>query len=413
MPRTARHVLLTAAACLALCRGTGLAGEPPPAGAPPARARPRFLGPRTGPERAAALAKEGGTAATEKAVAAGLDWLARHQEPDGRWDADGFPQRCAKGGPACTGIGKGQHGEAIPCPFDSAISALATLAFLGAGHGPWVAGDPYGDVVERALTHGRGAGDPWGAALWAQALAEAAVLEGGEARREAAQAAARRLLGVREKDGAWAYIGGWRPGSDVPLTALVVPALVAARDAGFPLPTDVAPEVERWLLSLEADEGRLAYLKDGRAYGYTPTTANGIAAAAIREQLEVGLDGKRHKSHLSLAARDRPDWVISFREIDVPGRGKLKVQVGHLSFYEWWYGTEATFQAGGDAWRGWFSRLSGALVPHQVAAGCAKGSWDPVGGYERATGGRVFATALGVLMLETPYRRRRLSETRP
>jgi len=93
----------------------------------------------------------------------------------------------------------------------------------------------------------------------------------------------------------------------------------------------------------------------------------------------------------------------------VPGQGKVKVQVGHLSLYEWWYGTEATFQAGGEAWSGWFARLRGALVPHQATAGRARGSWDPLGTYERQTGGRVFATALAVLRLETPYRVRRLA----
>ena len=95
---------------------------------------PRLVGPRTGPEREAALKKNGGTATTEKAVRLGLDWLARHQAENGGWDADGFPSRCD--GKACEGIGKGQHGEEMPCPFDRAISALATLAFLGQGEGP-------------------------------------------------------------------------------------------------------------------------------------------------------------------------------------------------------------------------------------------------------------------------------------
>ncbi len=40
---------------------------------------------------------------------------------------------------------------------------------------------------------------------------------------------------------------------------------------------------------------------------------------------------------------------------------------------------------------------------------CARGSWDPEGMYERLTGGRVFATAMAVLMLEAPYRHRRLA----
>ena len=401
--------LVVATFVLLLARGEGVADDAPAAPRPAVPAR-RFLGPRAGPERAAALAREGGTAATEKAVEAGLDWLARHQDADGGWDADGFAGHCAPGAPACEGIGKGQHGEAVPCPFDGAISALATLAFLGAGHGPWVEGDPWRDVTERALEEARGGGDPWGDALWAQALAEADVLEGHGRFHEGAMRSARRLIAARQPDGAWAYAAGFRRGADVPYTALVVPALVAARDAGFAVPDGLAADVDRWLTSLEVDQGRLAYLKDGRAFGYTPTTANGLAAAAIREQLEVGRTGARHRSHLGLAARERPEWAISYRDIEVPGRGKLEVQVGHLSFYEWWYGTEATFQAGGDAWHGWFARLASALVPHQVRAGCARGSWDPVGGYERDTGGRVFATALGVLMLETPYRRRRLSQ---
>ena len=93
----------------------------------------------------------------------------------------------------------------------------------------------------------------------------------------------------------------------------------------------------------------------------------------------------------------------------MPGQGRRRVQVGHLSFYEWWYGSMATFQAGGDAWAGWFARAKAALVPHQRTDGCARGSWDPVAAYERQTGGRVFATALGAMILETPYRHRRVA----
>lgn len=49
-----------------------------------------------------------------------------------------------------------------------------------------------------------------------------------------------------------------------------------------------------------------------------------------------------------------------------------------------------------------------ALVGNQVKSGCARGSWDPKGTYERQTGGRVMATALGALMLTQPYRHRRM-----
>ena len=40
---------------------------------------------------------------------------------------------------------------------------------------------------------------------------------------------------------------------------------------------------------------------------------------------------------------------------------------------------------------------------HPTGAGARSGSWEPVGVWG-ADGGRVYSTALGVLMLQTPYR---------
>ena len=88
----------------------------------------------------------------------------------------------------------------------------------------------------------------------------------------------------------------------------------------------------------------------------------------------------------------------------------MSVQIGSLSLYNWYYGTVAGFQAGGGTWSNWFGKAKSALLPHQRKDGCAKGSWDPVGTYEKQTGGRVFATALAVLILEQPYRHRKLGK---
>ncbi len=388
---------------LLLLVSEGRAEEPAPAA--PAR---RLLGPRLGPEREAALKRYGGTAETEQAVLGGLDWLLRHQGPEGLWDADGFASRCAPAGPVCEGKGRGQHGEDLPCPFDEAISALALLAFLGAGYVPGAPGAE-GPALERALTRLAATGDSWALPLVTEALAEAEALEGRGRWRRALEANAKRLVGARQPDGAWGYAAPWRRGSDVPYTALVVPALLAARDAGVALPEDLGRGVDAWLTSLEAEQGKLAYLLDGRAYGYTPTTSNGHAAFALRELLETGTRSPRHATHAALVAGEAPAWKISFREVEVPGRGRLRVQVGHLSLYAWWYGTLGSFQKGGAAWTRWQGALKGALLPHQRKNGCARGSWDPEGTYERQTGGRVFATALAVLMLEQPYRHRRLA----
>jgi hypothetical protein len=129
----------------------------------------------------------------------------------------------------------------------------------------------------------------------------------------------------------------------------------------------------------------------------------------MREWLRAGLGGSRHRAHAGLVASEKPVWRISFREVDVPGRGKIRAQVGNLSLLQWWYGTLGSFQRGSAAWSGWFGAAKPALLGHQRNDGCARGSWDPEGTYERQTGGRVFSTALAVLVLEAPYRHRRLA----
>jgi len=378
--------------------------------AAPALAAPttnRLIGPRSGPEREKALKKNGGTKKTEEIVARGLDWLARHQAKNGGWDADGFASECEAGGKRCDGKGKGQHGEAVPCPFDHAISAIVTLAFLGHGHLPGVEGDPLATTVEKALARLENPRDAWALVLTTQVFAEAEAMEGKGRYEKKAAALARSLLARRQKDGGWGYAAGFRPGSDVPYTALAVQALVAARDAGVTLPADFGTGVDKYLASLEEKGGKLAYLRNGRAYGYTPTTSNAHCAVAIRELVGNGTDGKRHRAHTALVLKRKPVWKITFRKVNVPGRGKVPVQIGNLSMYQWWYGTIGLFQRGGGDWSSWFGKVKSALVKNQRKSGCAKGSWDPKGTYERQTGGRVFATALGVLMLEQPYRHRR------
>ena len=268
--------------------------------------------------------------------------------------------------------------------------------------------DPHAAVVEKALDRLANPRDAWALALSTQAFAEAEAMEGKGRWREKVSALANSLLERRQKDGGWGYAAGFRPGSDVPYTALAVQALVAARDAGFTLPVDFGKRLDAYLTSLEESKGRLAYLLKGRAYGYTPTTSNAHCALAIRELTGVGIGGKRHRSHLALVLRKKPVWKISFREVNVPGRGKVPVQVGNLSMYQWWYGTVGLFQRGGTDWSSWFGKVKSALVKNQLKTGCARGSWDPKGTYERQTGGRVFAAALGVLMLTQPYRHRRI-----
>ncbi|MCE9584108.1 MAG: hypothetical protein K8T20_16615 [Planctomycetes bacterium] len=366
--------------------------------------KPKLVGPRTGPEKDAALKKYGGTKETEAAVELGLDWLARHAEEGGGWKADTYNSHCA-GDRKCEGIAGGHHGEAVPHPYNDAQTGFCTLAFLGHGVLPNENGNAQEKLVFNSLKALQSPHSGWGLALACEALSEAEAMERKGRWKDAAHRLAQRLVDMRLEDGAWAYAGNMRGGSDTPYTAFCVQAIVASRDAGFETPSDLPVKIDAFLNSLEENKGgRLAYLKDGRKYGYTPTRTNGHSGAAIRELLAVGTDSTRHKLHLGCVQGDIPSWSITWRTV----RGyKEKFQEGNLNLYQWYYGTIAAFHAGGSLWSSYFGAVKKELLAHQRKSdkdGCAKGSWNNEGTYEIDVGGRVFTTSLAILMLEQPYR---------
>jgi hypothetical protein len=368
--------------------------------------KPKLTGPITdAKEKEAALKKYGGTKETEAAVELGLAWLARHVEAGGGWKADTYNTHCAEGGKKCEGIGGGHHGEKVPHPYNDAQTAFCTLAFLGHGVLPNAEGTEQEKLVESSLKQLQSPHSGWGMALACEALSTAEALERKGRWKASALRLAKQIADSRLEDGCWAYAGDFRGGSDTPYTAFCVQAMVAARDAGYEIPADLATKTDAFLNSLEeAKGGRLAYLKTGRQYGYTPTRTNGHSGAAIRELLAVATSGDRHKLHLMCVGNDIPAWKIEYAT--VPGY-KEKLPMGNLSLYQWYYGTIASFHAGGSLWTSYYGAVKRELLAHQRKSekdGCAKGSWNNEGTYEIDVGGRVFTTALAVLMLEQPYR---------
>src|SRR4029079_6650299 len=88
--------------------------------------------------------RRGGSAESEAAVQAALQWLAGNQSSDGRWDADRF------------GAGKeekilGQDRQGAGARAYTAMTGLALLTFLGAGN-THLEGK-YKDHVKRGLEH--------------------------------------------------------------------------------------------------------------------------------------------------------------------------------------------------------------------------------------------------------------------
>jgi hypothetical protein len=82
--------------------------------------------------------------------------------------------------------------------------------------------------------------------------------------------------------------------------------------------------------------------------------------------------------------------------------------------YYWYYATQVMFQMQGDHWQAWNNHLRPLLVDSQVQQGPLAGSWDPKGAVADrwgVEGGRLYVTAMHLLMLEVYYRHLPLYQT--
>jgi hypothetical protein len=78
-------------------------------------------------------------------------------------------------------------------------------------------------------------------------------------------------------------------------------------------------------------------------------------------------------------------------------------KISELNYYYWYYGTLALYQYGGRAWQDWNNVVREVLISEQIKTGRLAGSWDPNDEWGRY-GGRLYSTALATLTLEVYYR---------
>jgi len=364
------------------------------------------------------VARFGGTPQTEDAVQAGLAWFAAHQSPDGRWSRIDFLAQCPPGD-RCTGIARRRTESAV----DAGLTALALLAFLGAGYTD--ADGPYTDVVRRGIDALLAAQQPSGGferdesmagycdSVATLALAEYAALTREARVRAALERAVARLVASQHPLGGWDYLPGPVAGrNDTSITAWMVQALHAAAAAGVTVPEETLVRAALHFVRATERDGRVRYadagtgfkLDDGLrpVYRYGP----GMLAAGLMSTQMLGwrLDGEMPLRQRGLVLADLPSERLA--------RGGDPTHL-HCEYY-WYYGTLAMFQRGGDDWQRWNARLRDTLLPLQDRARGAGGrkrhsfgSWPPYGenwGLWGQMGGRVYTTAIATLTLEVYYR---------
>lgn len=340
---------------------------------------------RTPATRASAAKLLGGSSETEAAVNSALKWLASVQQEDGHW----CPQSTAAGREdKVYGHDRGGCGS----DADSGITALATLAFLGAGH-THLEGE-YQNNVQRALEYlvrnqaidGDLSG---GAKLFARmychsmsllAISEALAMTGDQRLTPAVKRGVLYTVESQDKrSGGWRYQPGDR--GDMSQFGWVVMALHSARHGGIKVEDATWQRMIRFHDSCRTGASRgLASYRAGEGPS-TAMTAEALACAHF-----LGVD-------ISPAAITEATSRIGD---ELPSSQKI-------NSYYWYYATLALNQTRGEVWQRWNEQLQRTLLSQQLATGSEKGSWSPDGlwaGY----GGRVYSTALSTMCLEVYYR---------
>jgi len=333
-------------------------------------------------ERLRLAKKFGGGRTTERAVDRGLEWLSKVQSEDGAWRGRSWTMLSPKFN-AKSGIGSGE--------FEIAMTGLALLAFVNAGHTP--AQGEYAGVVDKGTRfllanigdYGKfitGASHyMYNHAIATQALCELYAATADPYIGTGAQLAVDFLGWAQHRES-----GGWRyeanQSGDTSVTGWVVLALNSAHKARL----DVTGfrDAMRFLDRVtDQTYYRVGYMNPGDR----PLNSR-LAGVAMVCRLFLG--ERKRTSRIMLPAYRIRARLPSKRTYD---------------FYSWYYGSLGMFQLGDEFWKPWNDALESVLLDTQDTRPGSPlfGSWPPDPNHGR-TGGRVYQTALGVLMLTNYYR---------
>lgn len=330
----------------------------------------------------------------------GLNWLARHQLPDGGWNFDHRHGECRG---RCSHPGT-KTGARI------AATGLALMPFLGAGHSP-EEGD-YREVVA-AGTHflmrnmGQGgslwqpSGQMYGHGIATLALCECYGIlaadgkpDDGSSRvdlQELKQAASRALYFIvqaQARDGGWRYSPG--QAGDTSVVGWQIMALKSGADAGLEKHPGTLEAADLFLDAVQTETaGDPSYGMVGITYSYQPygrkitpaTTAIGLTC-----RMYMGISPFHPGMEIAI------DRIVKAGPI--PG-----------DMYYNYYANQVVFQHGGPQWEAWSGQLNEMLMQTQAVGGHRDGSWHFLNGdHGSSAGGRLYATAMSCLCLEETFR---------
>jgi hypothetical protein len=359
-------------------------------------------------EAAAAKVAQKSAATTTAAVKDALDWLERHQHPEGYWDSDGFAEQCT-GDESCSGKGQALN--------DVGVTGLALLAFLEAKS--TVTAGPYKKAVMQAAKYLCDVQDPEDGCMvpkesthymYNHAISSLAMIETyGRSKwpilKKHAQRAVDFIHESKNPGKAWRYnLGEADPEeqNDTSVTGWMVLCLIAAEQYGLDVDKQDLRDALKFIDAMtDAETGRTGYMYPGSfssreagdetIWPFGKTEALTALAMTCRIlSVKVLGDTQAQKESLEAGAEllraKAPEWDS---------------QKGTIDYYYWFHGAKVIQLTATEEWKEWKAALLKALMASQSRKGCEKGSWDPQKDPWGDNGGRVYSTALLVLCLQS------------
>lgn len=299
------------------------------------------------------------TAATDRAIARGLAYLAAQQHADGSFGSGGYRGNVA-------------------------ITALVGMAFVSGGSTP--GRGPYGRQVSRCIDYllantqqsgfivhqpSASHGPMYGHGFAAMFLAECYGMSPRQELREKLAKAVKLIVDTQNSEGGWRYLPQ-RADADISVTVCEVMALRAARNAGFYVPRETIDKSIQYVKRCQNPDGGFMYMLQGGDSAFARSAAAVVAlySAGVYEGPEITKG-------------------LGYLMKHVPQRGVARQESYY--YYGHYYAAMAMWQAGGDWWTRWYPAVRDDLLARQQK----DGNWlDPIS--------PDFATSMACLVLQMP-----------